>query len=47
MPNMNNCQICGNLVRDPEIKTTSKNAVITMVAENYETTYSGTAPLYE
>lgn len=23
MPNMNDCKICGNLVRDPEIKTTS------------------------
>ena len=23
MLNMNNCQICGNLVRDPEIKNTS------------------------
>lgn len=31
MPNMNNCQICGNLVRDPEIKNTSSGkAVATM-----------------
>lgn len=31
MINMNNCQICGNLVRDPEIKTTSSGkAVATM-----------------
>ena len=31
MPNMNNCQICGNLVRDPEIKSTSSGkAVATM-----------------
>lgn len=31
MINMNNCQICGNLVRDPEIKsTTSGKAVATM-----------------
>ena len=31
MPNMNNCKICGNLVRDPEIKNTSSGkAVATM-----------------
>lgn len=31
MLNMNNCQICGNLVRDPEIKSTSSGkAVATM-----------------
>lgn len=31
MPNMNDCKICGNLVRDPEIKTTSSGkAVATM-----------------
>lgn len=31
MLNMNNCQICGNLVRDPEIKNTSSGkAVATM-----------------
>lgn len=31
MPNMNDCKICGNLVRDPEIKNTSSGkAVATM-----------------
>ena len=31
MLNMNNCQICGNLVRDPEINNTSSGkAVATM-----------------
>lgn len=31
MPNMNDCKICGNLVRDPEIKNTSSGKAVATI----------------
>ena len=44
MINMNNCQICGNLVRDPEIKTTSSGktvATMTVAVNRYFVNQNG------
>lgn len=44
MPNMNDCKICGNLVRDPEIKSTSSGkaiATMTVAVNRYFVNQNG------